>query len=240
MQRPIQELDIEDWLMLMRTNWKQGQHVALIGPTGRGKTTIAHQVLDIRTYVVVLAVKRNDDTLERFRDGGTPAGRAAGFHYTRYRVIKKWPPEHGWHKVVLWLKPDSFKDLREQAYKLHAALENIYLAGGWAVYFDEAGYIAGNLGLSGQLGILLNQGRSSGLSIVCAMTRPHSMVARIPSETLNQCRHIIIFRYTDEREIKSCGEIAGINNKLMQHYMSLLGEYDFLYVYGDKIVLVRT
>lgn len=234
-----EEVELDTWLRFMRESWEQGQHIAIVGPTGRGKTTLAHLLLDIRTYVVVLAVKRDDDTLDRFRDGGSHAQRRMGLKYTKYKVIKKWPPQYGWKRVVLWLKPESFKDLREQAVKLYHALENIYLAGGWCVYFDETGYIAGNLGLGAQLSVLLNQGRSSGLSIVASMTRPHSLFARIPSETLNQCRHIIIFRYKDEREAKACAEIAGISFTNMKVLMSFLGKYDFLYVGEEKLALVR-
>lgn len=231
------ETNSVEWVEWFKPNWSQGEHVAIIGPTGAGKSRISQKILDIREYVVVLAVKRFDDTLDRFKSGEK-------YGHEKYHVIKKWPPDAQFKRVILWVKPESLSDLREQAVKLHSSLERIYLSGGWCVYFDETGYIAGHLGLATQLGVLLNQGRSSHLSIVCSMTRPHSMVARIPPETLNQCRHILVFKYTDEREIKACAEICGISFPDMVQLMGELHTYsrghtDYLYIGKGLILLVR-
>jgi hypothetical protein len=210
----------------MRNNWYQGEHVGLIGPTGSGKTTVAKDVVSIRTWCVMLAVKKFDDTIGLFKRAG-------------FKVISKWPPEHNQRHVILWVKPKDIDAQSEQEEKLHKALESIYASGGWCVFFDEAGYIAGHLRMSQQLTVLLNQGRSSHISVVCAMTRPKSMQARIPGETLNQCRHLLIWRYTDEREIKSCAEIAGISHREMLQLQQLLGQHDFLYKGKGKLLLVR-
>lgn len=209
----------QSFLNWLSQNYYQGEHVAIVGPTGTGKTTVASDIVRLRTYVCVLAVKRNDSTLDLFKQ-------------SRFKVINKWPPNFGDTQVVLWVKPDSLErqELLKQSHVIHDALSKIYISGGWTVYFDEAGYISGVLGLSSDLGILLNQGRSSFLSVVASMTRPHSMVARIPAETLNQCRHVLIFKYTDEREMKACAEICGIALKEMQHLQMQLDVHDFLYV----------
>lgn len=212
----------------MQQMYLQGEHVCIVGPTGTGKTTIASDIVQLRRYVCVLAVKRFDSTLDLFKAA-------------KFKVLKKWPPEYGHERVVLWVKPDSLEreQLVKQAATIHDALSKMYISGGWTVYFDETGYIAGVLGLSSDLGILLNQGRSSFLSVVCCMTRPHSMVARIPSETLNQCRHVLIFKYTDEREIKATAEITGINLKEMKDLQARLGAHDFIYTGKGQKHIVR-
>lgn len=193
----------------MYVSWKQGEHVALIGPTGTGKSTLAFHILKCRGYVVAIAVKKRDDTMNLFRRGG-------------YRLLRSWPPEPHMTHVLFWDKPTSLSDdIGKQHHAIHAMLNNIYLSGGWCVYLDEAGYLSGTLALHRDIGVLLNQGRSNKLSVVASVTRPHSMVARVPAETLNQCRHIIIFRFSDEREIKACAEIAGISRNTM---MSLQNE----------------
>lgn len=248
MQRPSpgMYIDIERWPLeqfyqFLGAQWKQGEHIEIIGPTGTGKTTIAHTLLDIRTYVCVLAVKKSDDTLERFRNG-VQYGRRS------YKIITRWPPDYPYRRVVLWIKPKSIVDHAEQSKRLYEALNQMYLAGGWCIYFDEAGYVAGTLGLGGALVVLLAQGRSSYISVVVTMTRPASMFARIPREALNQPRHKVLFKYSDDDEINACAKIAGVSPRLMQGYMSLLRYHtgrdgskfsDFLYIHENHIVLVE-
>lgn len=235
-----QEQNFDDWYQDLQSDWHQGEHVAIIGQTGTGKTTVAHRILDIRDYVCVLAIKREDDTLERFRTG-EQYGRDS------YRVIRSWPPDYPFRKVILWAKPKSLKrdDLQKQALAVHHALNRMYLSGGWCIYLDEAGYLAGVLGLSSAIGILLNQGRSAHISVVATMTRPSSVVARIPRESLTQVRHHLVFKYTDDREMKSCAEIVGLSLQSMRIFQKLLttnpqkGFSDFLYVGKGKIIIVR-
>lgn len=235
---PTPEIEMDSWFLEFKRNWRQGEHVSIIGGTGTGKTTVAHQILDCRTFVCVLAVKRRDDTLDRFRNGHK-YGRS---HYT---IIKKWPPDYPARKIVLWVKPESITDAKQQAEKLHAALNEMYLQGGWCIYFDEAGLIAGYLGLAKALGVLLNQGRSAGISVVATMTRPTSMVAQVPKETLNQPRHKLIFKYENEDEIKACAAIANINWKhmaFMQEQLAFHGNKrfsDFLSISQGTIKIVR-
>ena len=212
--------------------WNQGEHCVVLGPTGSGKTRYTSTILAIRSYVCVLAVKAHDDTLEQFKQRG-------------YRLITHWPPpDYKMRHVILWIKPKSLTATKTQSIAISEALESMYLSGGWCIYFDEAGYIAGHLKLDQELGILLNQGRSSGISVVCSMTRPHSVVGKVPLETLNQTRHQLIFKYQDEREIEACAKITGLSKSLMIYYMRQLKTYkeghtDFVYVGKGYVILVR-
>lgn len=228
----LAEISVEGWLAFMVDSWQQGEHVAIIGPTGSGKTTISHLLLDLRSYVVALAVKREDETLERFLEGPK-------YGRKRYKVIKKWPPVYPDARVILWLRPKELGVTNDQKERLRKALNAIYLAGGWCVFFDDAGYITGFLGMGAQLGIMLNQGRSSHLTVVVAMTQPKSIVARLPSETFKQCRHQLIFKFENVGEIKAIAEIAGIDWHLLQRMMEGLGEHDFIYKGKGKLVVVR-
>lgn len=128
--------------------------------------------------------------------------------------------------------------------KVFTALNAIYKAGGWCLFVDDAGHVGGLLKLYEALGVLLSEGRSSYLSIVTGMVRPHSVVGRIPLEVLNQIRHAIIFKYTNSDEIKACAIVAGISYADMVYYMSELDTYpdghsDFLYVGKDCLILVH-
>jgi len=224
---------LKEWLSFMRGEWYQGEHIAFLGPTGTGKTTLARALVQLRTYVVAIATKRNDDTLESFKK-------------ERFTIIKKWPP-HQWEKrVILWIKPTSLgkKDILSQREIISEALSDIYLAGGWCVFLDEAGYLSTTLGQGMSIGMLMSQARSAGLSIVCGVQRPHSIAGQIPLEILNQAKHHIFFKYEDRREIKSCAEIAGISYEFMIYLMSQLAIHemrntDFLYVGNGHIMLVK-
>lgn len=235
----MSEWDTNTFYTHMRTHWRQWEHVGIIGPTGTGKTTVAHTLLDIREYVVVLAVKNRDDTLERFKHGPE-------YGHKTYVVVKKWPPDYPYHRIILWVKPKSIKDTDAQAKSIYAALDAIYLDGGWCVYVDEAGYVVGTLGLGSALGVLLNQGRSSMISIVAVMTRPTSLIAKVPKEALNQPRHKIIFKYDNRDEMKACAQIADIDMHSMQEYMESLSYHgekkfsDFLYINQGIVRIVRS
>src|ERR1700751_1374142 len=51
------------FLTWLHDTWAPGQHFALIGPTGEGKTTFAVGVLKQRKWVLALDPKGEDDTL---------------------------------------------------------------------------------------------------------------------------------------------------------------------------------
>src|SRR5438034_912004 len=50
-----------EWLYgYLRRRFRQGDHVAIIGPTGTGKTHLALEVAELRSYVIVVACKPDD------------------------------------------------------------------------------------------------------------------------------------------------------------------------------------
>jgi len=238
----LHEEVIDTWYQWMEYHWHQGEHVLLCGPTGTGKTTVAHTLLDVREYVCVLAVKMHDDTIKRFQEGEK-------YGRKRYTLIRKWPPDYPNKRVIFWPKPTSITNDGEQSLLIFDALNRMYLVGGWCIYFDEAGYIAGSLGLGKALGVLLNQGRSSNISVVATVTRASSMVARVPKESMSQPRHILIFKTKNEDEIKTLASIVGVGAHQMKYLLSLL-EYhpvgngktysDFLYFGESGFRIIRT
>ena len=220
----ILERAYRDWFTTFAPDWRQGEHVAIIGQTGSGKTTLAGQLLDAREYVVCLAVKRHDDTLKTF---------------SAYDVIKKWPPRYDVARCVVWLKPESLDDIDDQARDVHGILNHVFVDGGWALFLDDTGYLAGQLRLHKAITVLLNQGRSSGISVVSAMTQPSSVTARIPSEALRQVRHILGFRYRNRRDIQAIADITGYDRAEIETSMRELGPHDFLAFSRGRVELVR-
>src|SRR5271166_453204 len=207
----IKEQSTAEWQDSMYLHWKQGQHVMIIGETGVGKTDLATSLLDIRDYVVALAVKRHDDTLKAFALHG-------------YKVIKKWPPAYDKDRVILWAKPKNLADIPNQRTIIMKALEELYLAGGWCVFLDDLTYIFQYLKVKLPVGIMLNQGRSSNLSIVSAVTRPVGVLR----DGFVQSTYTLAFPYEDERDVKTIAMIAGIPAKTMVQLNSELHKHDFV------------
>src|SRR5438128_6382557 len=129
--------------------WKQGQHVSLIGPTGGGKTTLALEILPQRDYVLSIATKQRDEVLYDLERRGS--ARLERFELPGeivQRIVLVAPLERG---------ADSF---HEQSRTIHEALVGVYLQGGWTVYLDETRYITdpGFLGLAKDVELLWQQG----------------------------------------------------------------------------------
>ena len=89
-QRPPEEsapvLEWDDFLTYA-LDWRQDQHLAAVGPTGQGKSTTIHGLVDAkRDYVAYLATKPRDATLEAYIAKGG------------YARVHDWPPRKGWPK----------------------------------------------------------------------------------------------------------------------------------------------
>lgn len=222
------ELSRLDWLARMRSDWKQGEHVAIMGQTGRGKTTVSRDLLTCRDWVVALAVKRDDDILESFT-------KLAGYRRT------SWPPAYDVHRALVWARPQSLEwaEVRKQAAAVHKVLNDVFRNGGWAVLLDDVAYICNTLGLKKDVSLLLNQARSSHSSLVSCMTQPSSVTQAIPSEVWRQVRHLVAFRYRNKRDIGIIADITGYDDSEIRKWMIQLREYDFLHFAGDDVTLVR-
>lgn len=208
----------------------------ILGPTGTGKSYFSRQIMDMREYVAVIAVKPRDDTIERFK------GSAYG---EPYKLIRQWPPHYGEKRVIYWEKPKGLDALKLQATRIHKALNEMYREGGWSIYIDEGGYVAGVLGLGQAVGVLLNQGRSSGISVVLCVTRPTSVVARVPKEAFSQPRHKLIFKYENRDELKAASQVADLDLRALEEATDSLkthhpiGFTDFLYIGKGNQYIVR-
>lgn len=218
-----------DWLELMRTEWRQGQHVAVMGRTGRGKTTLARDLMALRGWAVVIAIKRADDTLDTFPAAG-------------YRRISKWPPRYEDHRVLFWVPPKNLSDMAEQRAGIAKVLDDVYQNGGWSIMFDDIARMANALGFKKQISTMLNEARSSHASIVSVMTQPSSVTQAIPSEVWRQVRYHLVFYYRVGRDLDSIADITGYDKKTVQSWMAMLRPFDFLAFddLTDSVTIVRT
>lgn len=195
-----------------RMQWRQGEHVTLIGTTGQGKTTLIRELVPLRDYVVVLATKQRDSALTGW-DGFEDA-----------RNLTEWKP-----RIIA--RPPFPKD----AHKLFAAhraifrdiLLTAYRQGGWTIAADEVRYLTEQLDLGAELELLWLQGRSLGVSLVTATQRPR----HIPLSAYDQATHLFLWRETDIGNVRRLSEIGGsVDRDAIMRRIPTLPQYQFLYV----------
>jgi hypothetical protein len=217
------------WLDHLRAQWRQGQHIAIMGRTGRGKTTLARDLMALRGWAAVVAIKRADDTLETFPKLG-------------YRIINKWPPRYGDNRVVLWAKPKNLREMAQQREQIARLFDDVYENGGWAILLDDVPRMANALGFKKEIATMLNEARSSHASIVSVMTQPSSVTQAIPSEVWRQVRYHLVFYYRVGRDLDSIADITGYNKTTVKEWMSRLRPFDFLAFddLTDSVTIVRT
>jgi energy-coupling factor transporter ATP-binding protein EcfA2 len=206
--------------------WKNGEHVAIIGPTGEGKTTVGYQLMPLKSHEVIIATKPFDDTQELFahRTYTTQErhwGRVRTVEHPVYTVIDEWPPPDNTDKVILWAKARTTHDDGYQYLVLDEALNGIYQSGHWCVFIDDCNELVGSLGLGKPVRKVMNMGRSAGVTAVVGANRP----CRVPRECFAQVRYVLSYYIPDERDTDTVAEIAGLNktryrelNEQLQYY----------------------
>lgn len=207
-------------------DWRQGEHVALIGPTGQGKTNQLTQLLPLHPYVVVFATKPKDESMVRL------------INYGGYYPIRKWEsldPDK-FPRRVLWPDASSLDSEETQRAEFRNAFNRIYREGGWTVAIDELWYIINILGLSREVKTYLLQARALGISLLMATQRP----AWVPLEVYDQSTHLFFWRDNDENNLRRLSGISFRSADLIRSIVSDLDRYQVLYVNTRTGFMCRT
>jgi len=195
--------------------WRQGEHVSIIGPTGRGKSWLAYNLLTIREYPVIFATKPRDDTLASF---------AKIYHFREQNTFN--PDLLRAQRYIVWPKFKKAGDERQQQTVFVDAFNRIFAQGGWTLYVDETYYFSDHLKLDYYLRLFWTQARSNKISFVAATQRPRD----VPVLMYDQATHLFLFRFTDENGLKRLGGIQNHNSKAIQQEIATLGNHQFLYI----------
>lgn len=211
-----------------RLDWRQGEHVSILGPTNGGKTTLAFELLPLRRHVAVLGTKPRDKALTQLvRERG-------------YRRMQEWAPRPGEQHVLLWPKLHRADDWRTSRPVYEHALARIYETGGWCLYVDEARVVCDErrpfLGLAPYMRLLWTQARSLNVSIVAGTQRP----AWVPPEMFDQAEHVFMFQDADADNVRKLGGFGGLDARLIRDTVPDLAEHELLYVNTRDRILART
>lgn len=227
--------------------WAQGEHVTIVGPTGTGKTTLMRALM-VKRYaaggaVAVLATKPRDANLERW---------ARADHLA---VVRTWPPRAprfrrpadvvlpdgrrvAWdHRVMLWPRTHDAATFAATMRDEHrAAINAMFVGGGWCIAAEELLYLCHDLGLADELTTLWTQGRSNGISVIGATQRP----VNIPLYAYSQASHLFMFGDNDDVNLSRLQGIGGMEGKTLREHVRSLPMHDVLYVGTRNRTLVRT
>jgi hypothetical protein len=179
-------------------SWRIGEHVALVGDTGSGKTFLVSKLVTLRQYVVIFRTKPDDIKFPGFFKSNT-AREMDGFH----------------ERILLTPK------YREQAVEGFAMLERAWVQHNWTIIIDELWYVE-RLGLKPYVERLLTQGRSIKVSVGVGMQRP-ALISRF---AISSCTHLFTFQL-EGRDIQTVKEattprivpvIEGLRGKDFAYY----------------------
>lgn len=206
-----------DWSVMPRVmGWRQGEHVALVGPTGAGKTSAALTLAQLRRYVALMSTKPKDSTIDHLRRQG-------------WSVIPAWPPAATVTRVVV---KAPLVNLRTDGPKVGAviadALQGAYSAGSWCVILDDLQALMDTCGIARTCRLLLTNARSVGVSVVASTQRPRW----VPREVWTQSTHLFIWRCTDADDLRALSGLGSADTATVRRAVAALDfrGYEVLYV----------
>lgn len=215
-------------------DWRQGQHVGMIGPTEAGKSTLTYSILPMRKYVTFFATKPADRVLEEYaKTGGYE--RITDWPPTRKRSKKPLTPDE-MPRRLLWPDATRLDALPQQRATFKKAIDDIYDQGGWCVVWDEFWMMTHILELEDEARVFLQQARSNDISFVMGAQRP----SRIPLEMFDQSTHLFFARDNDETNLKRISGIGWLAADPIKNLVAGLDRYQMLYVNTREGTMVRT
>lgn len=229
------ELPWDDFMTYV-FDWRQNQHVGLVGPTESGKSTLQYSILPMRKYVAFFATKPRDGTLDAFATKG-------GF--TR---IADWPPmKQGMRtrpftpdempRRLLWPPTGLSKEaLSHQRDVFRTAFEDIYNSGGWCTVWDEFWMMCNILEMEEEARIMLQQARAMDIPFVMGAQRP----SRIPLELFDQTTHLFFWRDNDEANLKRIGGVGWLQSGPIRAFVANLQPHQVLYLNTRRGWMYRT
>lgn len=208
----------------------QGEHVGMIGPTGRGKSTLAMHIIKRRPYVVVLDAKGGDSTLA-----------ASGFE-----VIHEWPiPDlaervKSGKPVRVMLRPTSHGRARlTQANDMFSrCIEDCLRQTHWTIYIDELRLTSEGrtIDLAPEIEVGYMTGRGRNVSFISASQAPRW----VPIASHEQSVHQFHWRLHDRYAWKRQAEISGIGTERFEGLTEAMKPHEVLYVKPpDTAVLTK-
>jgi hypothetical protein len=217
--RQVSDLSFPRALRYFHARWQQGDHVSLIGPTGAGKTYLKRYLLRKRSYITSFVTKDDDDELERI------------FKEEDFKILRaKWDGSND--LVALWPQQPKNRSMDEflhaQKWYFNDAIDRMYKQRGWTFDFDEVSYMTDFLHMDRKMRWLLQQGRSSKVTVVAATQRP----AFIPLAFYSMPSWLVFWANNDDTDLKRIQGIGGVNGKVLRSEVMNLEHREVIIVHN--------
>lgn len=211
----------EEFVSWFAVVWKPGAHVALVGPTGMGKSTFAVGIMESRRYVLALDPKGGDETLEK----------------SGYERLTTWPlPDRAFDRIaeghparfIVGGKSHTIADRLKLRELLRATLEGVFESRGWTVYADEFQLLADRkmMGLGALVEQLLVAARSKGITVVTSYQAP----AWVPSAASRQATWIVLWPTRDVDVVKKLANVVGRDWRMIWSAMRAMPPFHVLVI----------
>jgi hypothetical protein len=222
-----------------------GQHVTLIGPTGKGKSTMMSQLLPniVHDTVVICCPK-----------GADPAYAKLG------HATMTWPPKQRWQEQLRGIAGGPRDEQGPRVWRVElpmtkledfSRLASIYravLQGALArkergrdsllILLDDSRLISDSaqMGLASLVTANLMIGRSKRVSIVNNYQAPRW----VPREGLDQCSHLLMWRNRDRDVARRLSEVADLDPRLILGVLRGLDDHEALWIdtRADELFIV--
>ena len=218
--------------------YKPGEHVAFGGPTQRGKTTLAFDLLEYTAtpeLPAYVSVSKPDDN--------TSSKRGAQLEFRR---VSEWPPPPSFNELVMREKPrgylvwpefgDMDKDVVRASNVTRSLLMERYAAGARGkkkakgiLVMDDTMIKAKVLGLDREMTTILAMAGAMGIGLWTFVQKPTDS-GRTAVWAYSQSEHIFIAKDKDTRSVMRYDEIGGQDPRLIASILPTLGPFQFVYV----------
>lgn len=218
-------------------HFKRGQHVVFGGPTGRGKTELAFELvrhIASPIYPAYVAVSKPDDAVS------IAWGQRLG-----YRRIAEFPPDRKVSEMKMFNGPPSgylvwpkFGDINldiANAERVHGKMLDMTYADGakgkaCILIMDDTMVKAKLQHLDGKMVTILAMAGAMGISLWIFVQKPTDS-GRTTVWGYEQATHLFFTKGGDEKMLQRYAEIAGDKGRIVKAVVPTLQPFQFLYMH---------
>lgn len=225
----------EDFLTWARDTWRPGEHVAVVAPTGEGKTTFLLGLASTRRWVLGLDIKGGDETLS---DTGWPR---TG-QWPLSRKIRRDMEEHQRLRLLIGDTDRTRPGRERRGALMRRVIDDLMADSGWTVLCpDLMALTHRTLGQAdAEMRELLILARDAKVSVVTDWQRP----SNVPVEAGDQATYLAVGYTRDRRAVERLSEMMGRSYAELRGAIAALGDlpHGWLVVSRrprDPIILTR-